>query len=376
MMVPHLIRMAETRAKALDDKARIALRERRTDLVGKTSQRFLDVLQAIDQELAAEAEAKAVRESLGDTQKRYDVQLVPGTDLKEAQSQLVNAEKMASLGQLTAGIAHEINNPLNFVSANLRPLKMDISEVFDVVKKYEAITPGSGVEEKLKEIDAFKTRFYTNITHDFRTPLTVIICMNDDLRAHLTGRHATTPPLEASTASRYQSNHLLNLINQILDLARLESGKMTVQPVRGDVIAFVRYVFESFHSYAAGKSIRLEFDPAIPGHEMPYDPEKLQIILGNLVANAIKFTAAGSVTVRIEAWADDPDAPSAGHQVAITVEDTGVGFNAGHAANLFERFHQADSTITPAPSVGGKPRSSSESRSSVINVRASWRASR
>lgn len=74
------------RAEALDEKARIALRERKTDLVGKTSQRFLDVLQAIDQELAAEADARAVRESLGDTQKRYDVQLVPGTDLKEAKA--------------------------------------------------------------------------------------------------------------------------------------------------------------------------------------------------------------------------------------------------------------------------------------------------
>jgi outer membrane protein len=74
------------RAEALDDQARIALHERKTDLVGKTSQRYLDVLQAIDQERAAAAEAKAVDESLGDTQKRYDVQLVPGTDLKEAKA--------------------------------------------------------------------------------------------------------------------------------------------------------------------------------------------------------------------------------------------------------------------------------------------------
>jgi two-component system, NtrC family, sensor kinase len=80
------------------------------------------------------------------------------TDLKEAQSQLVNAEKMASLGQLTAGIAHEINNPINFVSANLKPLKLDISEVFDVVKKYEAITPGAAIEEKLKDIEAYKQK--------------------------------------------------------------------------------------------------------------------------------------------------------------------------------------------------------------------------
>jgi two-component system, NtrC family, sensor kinase len=80
------------------------------------------------------------------------------TYLKDTQTQLVNAEKMASLGQLTAGIAHEINNPINFVSANLKPLKMDITEVFDVLNKYKEITTASELENKLKEIDQFKKK--------------------------------------------------------------------------------------------------------------------------------------------------------------------------------------------------------------------------
>src|SRR5690606_10886792 len=80
------------------------------------------------------------------------------TYLKDTQTQLVNAEKMASLGQLTAGIAHEINNPINFVSANLKPLKTDIAEVLEVVSKYEAITPGAQIEDHLKEIDKFKKK--------------------------------------------------------------------------------------------------------------------------------------------------------------------------------------------------------------------------
>lgn len=80
------------------------------------------------------------------------------TYLKDTQAQLVNAEKMASLGQLTAGIAHEINNPINFVSANLKPLKTDISEVFEVVDRYETIKPETEIVEKLKEIDVFKRK--------------------------------------------------------------------------------------------------------------------------------------------------------------------------------------------------------------------------
>ena len=78
------------------------------------------------------------------------------TNLKDAQTQLINAEKMASLGQLTAGIAHEINNPINFVSANLKPLKMDISDIIKLVKKYEEIKLNDTIADKLKEIDLYR----------------------------------------------------------------------------------------------------------------------------------------------------------------------------------------------------------------------------
>jgi two-component system NtrC family sensor kinase len=97
------------------------------------------------------------------------------TYLKDTQTQLVNAEKMASLGQLTAGIAHEINNPINFVSANLKPLKLDISEVFEVVTKYETITPEIELKGKLKEIDAFKKQIDLEyLKHEIGTLLTGI----------------------------------------------------------------------------------------------------------------------------------------------------------------------------------------------------------
>lgn len=77
-------------------------------------------------------------------------------NLKETQAQLVDAEKMASLGQLTAGIAHEINNPINFVSANIKPLQMDIADVMEVIKKYEGISHEIDYRQQLKEIDSFK----------------------------------------------------------------------------------------------------------------------------------------------------------------------------------------------------------------------------
>jgi signal transduction histidine kinase len=84
------------------------------------------------------------------------------TYLKDTQTQLVNAEKMASLGQLTAGIAHEINNPINFVSANLKPLRLDISEIFELISEYEKLDSEKDISIKLKDIESFKKKIDLN----------------------------------------------------------------------------------------------------------------------------------------------------------------------------------------------------------------------
>ncbi|MEO8151097.1 MAG: 7TM diverse intracellular signaling domain-containing protein [Bacteroidia bacterium] len=108
-----------------------------------------------DQNVVLEKSVAERTEELQQTNGELNVTL---KNLKEAQSQLVDAAKMASLGQLTAGIAHEINNPINFVSANIKPLQMDIADIMELIAKYETITPGNGIEAKLEDIAKFKKR--------------------------------------------------------------------------------------------------------------------------------------------------------------------------------------------------------------------------
>lgn len=100
-------------------------------------------------ESTVRARTKSLQKANGDLNKAIN-------DLKSTQSQLVHAEKMASLGQLTAGIAHEINNPINFVKSNIRPLQLDMEDLMEVIKKYETIDGPDNIAEKLKDIENFK----------------------------------------------------------------------------------------------------------------------------------------------------------------------------------------------------------------------------
>ena len=139
---------------------------------------------------------------------------------------------------------------------------------------------------------------------------------------------------------------LERLVSDILDVSKIEAGQLDLESRAFDLEeALEPLAVMGARAEDKGLAFHVERTPEARGRFVG-DSTRVRQVLGNLLSNAIKFTASGSVTVRIEAWPDNPDQPSAAHQVAITVEDTGVGFNAGHAARLFERFNQADGTIT------------------------------
>jgi signal transduction histidine kinase len=136
---------------------------------------------------------------------------------------------------------------------------------------------------QLQKLDKAKTRFFTNISHEFRTPLTVILGMVEQIRNQV----------KEKDIIRRNANQLLRLINQILELRKLEAGNVSASYVQGDIITFLKYFIESFHSLAEQKNIELEFESTENPLVLDYDPEKLNHIVSNLLTNAIKFTPEG-----------------------------------------------------------------------------------
>jgi len=188
--------------------------------------------------------------------------------------------------------------------------------------------------EKLKELDDFKSHFFTNISHEFRTPLTVIDGMAKQVRkqperwldkgTHLIERNAGS---------------LLHLINQILDLRKLESKKLQLTLVQDDIVKFSRFQVGAFESLAESRDIALEFQSEYPELSMDFDPEKLGQIQRNLLSNALKFTPAGG-QVKLELL-------NAGSQhLRLRVSDTGIGIPAEKVSRIFDRFYQVNASDT------------------------------
>ncbi|MBK8110927.1 MAG: hypothetical protein IPK46_11670 [Saprospiraceae bacterium] len=189
---------------------------------------------------------------------------------------------------------------------------------------------------RIKELDTVKTQLYNNITHEFRTPLTVILGMVQQIRK------STIDHLDNGLDMiERNGKSLLNLVNEMLDLSKLEAGKMELRPEAGDVVNFIRYIVESFHSIAESKGVKLHYLASLDRYYTQYDTEKLRQILSNLLSNAIKFTPNnGDIYVAISLEEGSQNF------LFIKVKDTGSGIPEHQILNVFDRFYQADSSHT------------------------------
>jgi len=185
---------------------------------------------------------------------------------------------------------------------------------------------------RLQELDEAKTRLFTNITHEFRTPLTIILGM-----ARLI-REKPEEWLEDGTEKIGNSGkNLLNLVNQMLDLAKLEAGAMPLHNFQQDIILQLRYLVDSFSSMAISRKIRLEFIPGTDHFLMDYDADKLMHILSNLLSNALKYNVDGN-------YAEVKAGPAGQgeNDFVISVTDNGPGINPEHLPYIFDRFYRIE----------------------------------
>lgn len=209
-------------------------------------------------------------------------------------------------------------------------LEIEVDHRTDQIQKDKVTIEQQAVQ--LKELDQAKTRFFTNISHEFRTPLTVILGMVEKIKEQE----------QVKKLIERNARLLLGFINQILELRKLESTETSAKLIQGDIVAHLQYIIESFHSLAEEKGVEIRF---ITPHEkltLDFDPEKLNHIISNLLVNAIKFSPAdGKVQVRLESQ-ENTDTPF----YQIYVSDSGAGISAEKIAYIFDRFYQVDDELS------------------------------
>ncbi len=188
--------------------------------------------------------------------------------------------------------------------------------------------------EKLHEVDEMKSRFFTNISHEFRTPLTLILApakrifslsKNDEIKE------------EAELIYR-NANKLNRLANQLLDISRIESGMMELNACNQNLIPVIKDTVSSFKSFAECKNILLTFNCAFDEIFLYLDKDKIDKILTNVISNAVKFTPANG-SVNVEVLLNEKN-------VEIIISDTGIGIPKDKIDKIFDRFYQVDSGLS------------------------------
>ena len=187
-----------------------------------------------------------------------------------------------------------------------------------------------------------KSDFLANMSHEIRTPLNGVIGIVDALsRTPLADDQSEMVGLIRSSGITLE-----RLVSDILDVSKIEAGQLDLECRPFDLeealepLAVMRARAED-----KGLAFHVRRTPEARGVFLG-DSTRIRQVLGNLLSNAVKFTAEGSVSVTVEVWSDDPEGRGDAHRLAFTVDDTGVGFGSAHASRLFDRFNQADSTIT------------------------------
>lgn len=188
--------------------------------------------------------------------------------------------------------------------------------------------------EQFRELDKMKSQFFSNITHEFRTPLTLILGPSEQiLKQSQLDESFTRTQVELIKRS---SQKFLKLVNQLLDLSKIESSKMSVERYQGNLNEFLKNIVENFQAGATQKHIQLNFQSTLPVETYVFDRDKTDKILSNLLSNALKFTPEkGSINVALGLHESKSS-------YVLQVQDTGIGIAPEQLPHIFDRFYQVE----------------------------------
>ncbi|MGG7664395.1 hybrid sensor histidine kinase/response regulator transcription factor [Dyadobacter sp. BHUBP1] len=187
--------------------------------------------------------------------------------------------------------------------------------------------------ERKQELDRLKIKFLTNLSHEFRTPISLILAPAENLLAQ------ESPHQPQISAIRRNAKRLLNLVDQLLDFKNLQEQELKADLRRADIVPFVRDACDSFSDLSQRKRVRFTFDSSVAHLLIDFDADKMERILFNLLSNAFKFTPeGGEVALQLNCGTDDTQQ----NWLYIKVSDTGIGISPEHYEKIFERFFQDD----------------------------------
>jgi signal transduction histidine kinase/ligand-binding sensor domain-containing protein/DNA-binding response OmpR family regulator len=217
---------------------------------------------------------------------------------------------------------------------------VSIMALFYYIRRYELNRLNLKHEAaKWQELDSLKSKFFANISHEFRTPLTLILGpiqkVNERIR----------DPEDKKQFNLIQRNalRLQRLINQLLDLSRLEAGKLTLNAQKTDIIKFTRNITAAFESHAEQRNIQLHFKTDLKAQDIFLDVDKYEKIISNLLSNAFKFSEDGTTIEICIDKSDDCESNYTEGCCIIKISDQGMGIAPENISRVFDRFYQIDS---------------------------------
>ena len=298
--------------------------------------RDLELLKLISGSIGASVDSalfrKRLQDSVEETQQLNEELQVQQEELRTANEELGEQSRV-----LTESQQH-----LEHQQAELEATNTQLSEQAGVLdRKNEALNEAQvALQERADELQRasrYKSEFLANMSHELRTPLNSSLILAKLLGDNKEG-NLTPEQLKFAQTIYGAGNDLLNLINDILDLSKVEAGRLELQPQFVSVHRLVDSLQRTFTPLANDKKLAFELhvEPDAPA-SMVTDNLRVEQILKNLLSNAIKFTEKGRVSIRVQARPDD--------RVAFAVKDSGIGIPEGQQDIIFEAFRQADGTI-------------------------------